>query len=151
MAGVAKGDGSENRLHVSAKRIRKGELFIVVTDLKNAGRGFNLYRRRWRIECLFADAKTRGLNIEDTHITDPDKLATLLIIVALAVTWAYRCATKTMGHKAIRRKTHGRREKSWFRIGFDALRKWIIYQPMKALQAWTQNCPKIPMKMRTSQ
>ena len=48
-------------------------------------------------------------------------------------------------------KTHGRREKSWFCTGFDALRKWIIYQPMKALQAWMQNCPKTTMKMRTSQ
>ncbi len=88
---------SENRLHVSAKRIKKGELFIVVTDLENAKRGFNLYRRRWRIECLFADAKTRGLNIEDTHITDPNKLATLLI---------YRRPRRDMG-LSMRYKNHG--------------------------------------------
>ena len=62
---------------------------------------------------MFADAKTRGLNIEDTHITDPDKLATLLVVIALAVTWAYRCATRVMGRMAISRKRHGRREKSF--------------------------------------
>ncbi|MGY6696142.1 MAG: transposase, partial [Roseinatronobacter sp.] len=48
--------------------------------------GISLYRKRWGIECMFADAKTRGLNLEDTHITDPTKLATLLVLIALAVT-----------------------------------------------------------------
>lgn len=81
-----------------------------------------------------------------THITDRDKLATLLVVVALAVTWAYRCATLAMGRKAIRRKCHGRREKSWFRTGFDALRNWIIDQPDKALDAGAKSCPQRPLK-----
>jgi hypothetical protein len=76
------------------------------------------------VECMFADAKTRGFNIEDTHITEPDKLATLLLLVALAVTWAYLCATRVMGRGAIPRIGHGRREKSWFRTGLGALRNW---------------------------
>jgi DDE family transposase len=67
-----------NRVRIAAKRIGGGELVIVATSLDDAGRGLNLYRKRWGIECMFADAKTRGLNIEDTHITDPEKLATLL-------------------------------------------------------------------------
>lgn len=104
---------SDDRLRIAAKRIKGGELLIVATSLDDAGRGLNLYRRRWGIECMFADAKTRGLNIEDTHITDPDKLATLLVVIALAVTWAYRCATRVMGRKAIPKnsmadaKSHG--------------------------------------------
>lgn len=32
----------------------------------------NDYRKRWAIECLFGDAKTRGLNLEDTaHVFTP--------------------------------------------------------------------------------
>lgn len=54
----------------------------------------------------------------------------------LAITWAYRCATQTMGMKAIPRKSHGRREKSWFRIGLDALGDWIINSPKAAANAW---------------
>lgn len=131
-----------NRLRFAAKRLKTGEALIIATNLGDASRGLALYRRRWGIECLFADAKTRGLNIEDTHITDADKLATLLVVVALAVTWAYRCATRIMGKRAIRRKTHGRREKSWFRIGLDALRNWIIHRPQKAIAAWAQTCPR---------
>ncbi|PKM14180.1 MAG: transposase, partial [Gammaproteobacteria bacterium HGW-Gammaproteobacteria-2] len=125
-----------NRLRIAARRISGGELLIVATSLDDAMRGLNLYRRRWGIECMFADAKTRGLNIEDTHITDPDKLATLLVVIALAITWAYCCATRVMGRKAISRKRHGRREKSWFRTGLDALRNWILHQHDQALNAW---------------
>lgn len=136
----------EDRLRVAAKRIKGGELLIVATNLDDAGRSLNLYRKRWGIECMFADTKTRGLNIEDTHITDPRKLATLLVVIALAVTWAYRCATGIMGLKDITKKGHGRLQKSWFRKGFDALRNWILFQPDKAIKVWTAACPKRALK-----
>jgi hypothetical protein len=135
-----------NQLRVAAKRIKGSELLIVATNLGEGVSSLNLYRKRWGIECLFADAKTRGLNIEDTHITNPDKIATLLVVVALAVSWAHRCATLAMGRKAIRRKAHGRREKSWFRTGFDALRNWIIHRPNQALDAWARTCPRRPFQ-----
>lgn len=135
-----------NRLRFAAKRIKKGELLIVATSLDDGARGLNLYRRRWGIECLFADTKTRGINIEDTHITDPAKLATLIVVVAFAVTWAHRCATCAMGRKAIPRKAHGRREKSWFRTGLDALRRWIVHKPENALAAWSKTCPQRPIR-----
>ena len=117
----------ENRLKFAAKRIRGNESLIIATNLENPRRALRLYRRRRGIECLFPDARTRGLNIEDTHITDPANLATLPGIVALDVTWAHRCATRVMGRKPICRKKHKRLEKSWFRTGFDALRRWIIH------------------------
>ena len=85
---------------------------------------------------------TRGLNLEDTHITDPAKLETLMGIVALAMTWAYRCATVAKGRSVIRRKAHGRREKSWFRLGLDALRRWLLFDPQRALKAWRANLRK---------
>ena len=129
-------------VHLVAKRLGNGEWLIVATNRPDPNQALNDYRRRWGIECLFGDAKTRGLNIEDTHITNPEKLASLIVIVMLAITWAYRCATKTMGLKAIPRKSHGRRHKSWFRIGLDALRDWIANQPAKAANAWTENVPR---------
>lgn len=79
-------DSWNNRLRCAAKRIKGGEMLIIATNLDDAGRDIDVYRKRWGIECMFADAKTRGLNLEDTHITDPDKLSTLLVLVALAVT-----------------------------------------------------------------
>jgi hypothetical protein len=129
-------------LQFAAKRLKDGEWLIVVTNLGNPQQALNDYRKRWGIECLFADAKTRGLNLEDTRLRSHEKLSCLLTVVTLAMVWAYRCASKAMGMKAIRRKTHGRREKSWFRVGLDALRKWIINAPEKAIDAWSAMCPK---------
>ncbi len=80
------------------------EALIVIASIDQPVQALNLYRKRWRVECLFADAKTRGFTIKNTHITDKDKLATLLVVTALAITWAYRCATRAMGKNAIRRK-----------------------------------------------
>ena len=138
---------SQNRLFFEAKRIRgEREAIIVGTNIEGKRRALNLYRRRWGIECLFADAKTRGLNIEDTHMTNPAKLATLLVNVALAIVWAYRCATRTLGRGTIAKKTHGRRRKSCFRIGLDELRQWIIHYPDKALYAWLETCPRRKIK-----
>ena len=125
----------ENPLRFEERKIKGGELVLVVTNIPAPKNALRLYRKRWRIECLFADANTRGFNIEDTHISNPDKLATLLVIVALAMTWAYRCASQAMGRQGIPKKAHKRRVKSWFRIGFDILRRWILYDTEKALQA----------------
>lgn len=137
-------------VHLAAKQLSNDEWLIVATNRKDAKQGLNDYRKRWGIECLFGDAKTRGLNIEDTHITNPEKLASLIVILMLAITWAYRCATQAMGMKAIPRKTHGRREKSWFRIGFDALRQAIFHNQQKAIAAWTAKAPKRPLTSQKS-
>ena len=52
-------------LNFAAKRLAKGDLLIVVSNA-HGKRALEAYRRRWQIECLFGDSKTRGLNIEDT-------------------------------------------------------------------------------------
>lgn len=135
----------ENRLDFAAKRLGAGERLVIATNTSNPGIALNAYRKRWGIECLFGDAKTRGFNIEDTHLTDPAKIATLLAVTTLACLWSYRAATAAMGRRAPRKKTHGRKEKSWFRIGLDALRRAIIHQPEKAIRAWEQNWPKRPV------
>jgi hypothetical protein len=137
----------EGRLHetatpvrVAIKQLKTDEWLIVMTNRGDGKAALNAYRKRWRIECLFGDTKTRGLNLEDTRITDPGKLATLLGILALAIGWAYRCAAQAMGRRAIARKTHGRREKSWFRVGFDALRTSLMASCELALSAWPNRC-----------
>jgi hypothetical protein len=127
---------------LAAKRLANDEWLIVATNRPDPKQALNDYRKRWGIECLFGDAKTRGLNIEDTHITNSEKLATLIVVIMLAITWAYRCATQTMGMKAIPRKSHGRRHKSWFRIGLDALRDWILNSPKAAANSWAAKVPR---------
>ena len=82
-------------LHFAAKRL-EDEWLIVVSNIPGR-EALAAYRKRWAIECMFGDAKTRGLNIEDTRITNPRKLAFLMALVALAIAWAGRAAADLLG------------------------------------------------------
>lgn len=135
-------------LRFAAKRLGDGERLIVASN-GPAKKALKAYRRRWQIECLFGDSKTRGLNMEDTRLTQPAKLNTLLVIVTLAMAWAYACATAIMGSKAIKTRAHGYRSKSWFRLGFDQLRKWILHLPEKAAEIWRRIWPKRKCTLET--
>jgi hypothetical protein len=43
------------------------------------------YSARWAIEPMFSDFKSRGFGVEDTQIQLPDRLARLLLVMALAI------------------------------------------------------------------
>lgn len=133
-AGSARG---RHRLSFAAKPLGNGEWLIVAT---NARPRFALdgYAKRWAIECLFGDAKTRGLNLEDTRLTDPAKLGLLMGLVALAIAWAARAAKDLLGPRWPRRKAHGYLEKSWFRTGFDRIRHLLRSDPLDAVAPWAR-------------
>jgi len=46
------------------------------------------YRKRWGIEPMFSDFKSRGFGIEDTQLRYPDRLARLILVMAIALYWA---------------------------------------------------------------
>lgn len=121
-------------LNFAARRL-EDEWLIVISNIP-ARRALAAYRKRWAIECMFGDAKTRGLNIEDTRITDPRKLALLMALVALAIAWAGRAAADLLGQGSPRRKSHGHFAQSWFRTGFDRLRNLLSAGRDDALSAW---------------
>jgi hypothetical protein len=122
-------------LNFAARRLDDGTLLIVASNTP-ARAALAAYRKRWAIECLFGDTKTRGLNLEDTRLVTPRKLALLLGLVALALAWAARTAAILVGRKAPARKAHGYLAKSWFRIGFDQLRRLLRHDPASAAQPW---------------
>lgn len=125
------------KLNFAAQRIKGGELLIVASNV-SAGDALKEYRKRWSIECLFGDAKTRGFNLEDTRLLIPEKLSLLLALVALAIAWASKTAAITLGDKEIKVKKHGYRAKSWFRVGFDELRKMLRNEPLQAIAPWLE-------------
>ena len=43
------------------------------------------YSQRWGIEPMFSDFKSRGFGIENTQLQHPDRLARLLLVMALAL------------------------------------------------------------------
>lgn len=122
-----------------------GTYLIVATNC-GPRKALNAYKQRWQIECFFGDTKTRGLNMEDTRLTQPEKLSLLLAIVALAVAWIHACATAIKPQGDIARAKHGYRRKSWFRMGFDILRYWIFAKPDLALNRWKSIWKRVPAR-----
>jgi len=123
------------RLTFAAKKIGKGDWLIVAAN-RDGHHALKAYRQRWSIECLFGDSKTRGLNMEDTAITDVQKLSLLLAIVAIALAWSSKTAAIALGTKKPPKKNHGYFAKSWFRTGFDMLRNLIRADSPEAFKPW---------------
>ena len=122
-------------LNFAAKRIKGKELLIVVSN-RPAHHALTTYRTRWAIECMFAEAKTKGFNLEDTRLSIAKKLSLLLGIVALAMAWAAKTASAKLGTRKRPRKSHGRYAKSIFRIGLDEIRRLLRTQPENAFRHW---------------
>lgn len=132
-------------LGFAAKRRSDGTLIIVVTN-RDPLAALATYKKRWQIECLFGDTKTRGFNMEDTKLTQPAKLSLLLAVIALAIAWVQACAKAIRPDGYIPRATHGYRRKSWFRTGLDTLRHWMVADPQTAQKAWSVMWKRLPKR-----
>jgi len=103
-------------------RLKTGELLALACS-GNPRRALEDYRSRWTIETMFGNLKTKGFNMEDTHITDRGKLSTLLAVLALAVALSVKTGVAVAKNKPIPVKKHGRRAFSLFALGLHTLRK----------------------------
>ena len=112
---------SMKRLPISKKGKRK-EILAIVTN-KNASQALSNYRNRWSIEVLFESLKTRGFNLEDTHLKDPIRLRKLFALVSIAFTLCFLVGLALDRKKPIPMKNHGYKAKSFFRHGLDFMRK----------------------------
>lgn len=95
---------------------------VIVISSEQSGRILLEYGERWRIETLFGNLKTRGFRLEDTHLTNSERVSKLLSLLTLAGCWALLAGEFESAETPIKIKKHGRAEKSIFRLGCDALR-----------------------------
>jgi hypothetical protein len=63
------------------------EPLYVVSNMSSAEEAIAYYTKRFRIETFFSDQKSRGFNIQKSHLTDPQRLSRLLIAACLAYIW----------------------------------------------------------------
>ena len=105
-------------------RLESGELLSLATD-KKPKTALARYRARWKIETLFAALKTRGFDLEATHITKPEKLALLVGVLAITAALAYKTGLWATKLKPTAIKKHGRLAKSIFRRGLETLKKLL--------------------------
>jgi len=96
------------------------ELQIIVSFNKPDD-SYSVYKERWQVESAFKALKTSGFNIEDTHLTDLDRINKLLALVLFAFTWAYIAGVFQDSLCPIKIKNHGRRAKSIFKYGLTYL------------------------------
>jgi len=63
------------------------EPLYLVSNMSSAEEAIEYYTKRFRIETFFSDQKSRGFNIQKSHLTDPQRLSRLLIASCLAYIW----------------------------------------------------------------
>jgi len=106
--------------YLSASRIinkeNVPELQIIVS-FREPNKAQALYKERWQIESAFKALKTSGFNIEDTHLSDIERVSKLLSLVLIAFAWVYRVGIFLDTLNPIKIKKHGRRAKSLFKYG----------------------------------
>lgn len=109
---------------VTGTRLASGDYLILVSDV---ARPLCEYSLRWGIEPMFGAFKSRGFDLEATHVTDPTRLSRLLCLLALAYTWSGICGLwqfSRVGFKpdsSVKVNKHGRLPVSVFRLGLDFL------------------------------
>ena len=113
-------------IKIAMMRLKTGEMLVVATSRIRIKTALPIYRNRWGIETLFSALKTRGLGLEDTHMTAPHKLATLMSVLAIAFCLAYKTGLWVARIKPPRHKSHGRLQRSLFALGLNAFRKAIV-------------------------
>lgn len=63
------------------------EPIYLVTNMEPVEEACYWYAKRFRIETFFSDQKSRGFNLHKSHISDPARLARLMIAACLAYIW----------------------------------------------------------------
>lgn len=98
-----------------------GDQVLVISN-EQSGKILLEYGERWKIETLFGILKTRGFRLEDTHLTESQRIAKLLSLLTIAVSWAMLAGELEVQRTPLKTKKHGKLEKSIFRLGFETLR-----------------------------
>ncbi len=98
------------------------EPIYLITSLPDADDAVERYRLRFRIECMFADHKSRGFRIDKSHLAAPDRLARLLIATSLAYLWVHAVAVFAQAHGWVEQfHRKDRCDLSLFQIGLRAI------------------------------
>ena len=113
-------------VYVSGMKIKNGEYLIIVSYDKEQQALLN-YKQRWQIETMFKAFKTKGFNIEDTHLSDINRIDKLVAVVSIAFTWAYKAGIYVHEHiRPIVIKKHKRKAHSFFKYGLKFITNALL-------------------------
>ena len=120
-------------LNLVCHRPVRGARILLITNRTDLQQVLDVYGQRWAIETTFACLKSRGFNLEDTHMTHPQRIQLLIGLLAWTLLWALLMGEQLQQSKPSPIKKHGRKAISLFRRGLDQLTQ-IIHQGPKPKQ-----------------
>ena len=88
--------------------------------------------------------KTRGFNLEDTHVTHEERLQKLFALVALAFAWCHQVGAWLHQQQPLKKKKHGRLPQRHFRRGLDCLRRLFTQGTASNPLVWQQVLALLP-------
>jgi transposase len=119
--------------YLSGSRIQhKGKMELqIIISFNRLEHAQETYKDRRQIETAFRALKSSGFNIEDTHLTDIDRIKKLFSPVMIAFAWAYVVGVFANENlKKIEIKKHGKRAKSIFKYGLQFIAN-VLLNPLK--------------------
>jgi hypothetical protein len=102
------------------------EPIYLLTNMEDLDAAVELYKLRPHIETFFSDQKSRGFNIDKSHLSDPARLSRLLIASCLAYVWLVYLGVCAL-HQEWMRRLHrqDRCDLSLFRLGLRLLARCL--------------------------
>ncbi len=81
------------------------------------------YRKRWTIQTVFQSFKSRGFNLERTHLKTNEKLKKMVALVSMSYAFCTSLGIfRDKNDKPIKIKSHKRKANSFFRYGLNFIR-----------------------------
>lgn len=98
------------------------EPIYLVSNLTHVQEACDWYRQRARIETFFSDQKSRGFQVDRSHVSDPARVARLMLAACLAYLWVIYLGTVAHadGWVAVIHRRH-RCDLSVFQLGLRLL------------------------------
>jgi hypothetical protein len=98
------------------------EPIYLVSNLTSVQAACDWYRKRAHIETFFSDQKSRGFQLDKSHLSDPERVARLMLAACLAYLWVIYLGTVAQ-HDGWQAIIHRRRrcDLSLFQLGLRLL------------------------------
>ena len=92
------------RLNLVVHRPKKRAAILLITNRTDLDQVLGVYGLHWSIETAFGLLKSKGFHLEETRLTQPDRLVLLMGLVAWTLLWCLLIGLQTHTRKAIQRK-----------------------------------------------
>lgn len=111
-SGIVYVNGQLCYLSASKVKNKKGvPEFQIIVSFNKPEQAQSVYKERWQIETAFKVLKSSGFNIDDTHLTEMERISKLFALVFVAFVWANKAGIYLNEICPIKIKTHCRKAK----------------------------------------